>query len=338
MRMKKFLRRARVPVLCVLLAAVVLLCAVAAYPALCGRETAENASYSGILRVWQIDSFEGGTGSRAAFLTACARSFESENQGVKLLVTYHTAESAANAAAGGEYPDILSFGTGTDFAADAALPQAWEKFAAGLLGGEACAVPWCRGQYFLFTVEGDFSDVSGGNTVISQGKGANPAAAAYAEGLTGEYTVLDSLAAYTAFLRGEYVYMLGSQRDVYRFAARDVAVRAQPMTGFCDLWQYAAVCTREEDRADAALGFVRYLLSEEVQSSLWRIGMLSVSGSAYEQESESMYAAQQETPQKTVSAFLTSQTVELLRESAASALNGDESGAKNLEKYLLEAL
>mgnify|MGYP001624204741 FL=1 len=87
-----------------------------------------------------------------------------------------------------------------------------------------------------------------------------------------------------------------------------------------------------------ALGFVRYLLSEEVQSSLWRIGMLPVSGSAYEQGEESMYAAQQETPQKTVSAFLTSQTVKLLRESAASALNGDESGAKNLEKYLLEAL
>lgn len=336
--MKTLLRRARIPVLCVLLAAVLLLCAVAAYPALTSRGGRGEAGYTGVLRVWQIDSFEGGTGSRTAFLNSVARIYERENEGILLLVTAHTPLSAANAAAQGEYPDLLSFGAGVDFAADAAHPLQGVSSAGGRIGGETYAVPWCRGQYFLFSMEGDFSDVSAENTVLSQGRGALPAAAAYMEGWRGAYTSAESVRAYVEFLQGKYKYLLGSQRDVYRFQARGAEVTAKPLTAFCDLWQYIAVCSESAERYAAAMAFVSLLLSDAVQGSLVQIGMLPVGADAYDGGNAAMDAAQKAVPEKTISAFLTEQTVEELRFASAAALNGDEIGAKKLEKFLAEAL
>lgn len=336
--MKKFLRRARTPILSVLLAAVLLLCAVAAYPALAPRPDAAMHGYEGVLRVWQIDSFEGGTGSRTAFLNSAARIYERENEGVLLLVTAHTPASAANAAAEGDYPDLLSFGTGTDFVADAARPLQNASSSGGSIGGETYAVPWCRGQYFLFSAEGDFSDVGADNTVLSQGRGALPAVAAWAEGLRGAFRTEESVRAYVNFLQGKYKYLLGTQRDVYRFQARGAEVTAKPLTAFCDLWQYIAVCTADPERYAAAAKFVSLLLSDTVQGMLPRIGMLPVGGEVYGADNAAMYAAQKEVPEKTVSAFLTGKTVGELRAAGEAAINGDEIGAKNLEKFIMETL
>ena len=43
------------------------------------------ATYNGVLSLWQIDTFEGGKGSRKQFLLSVAREFEKENQGVLIL-------------------------------------------------------------------------------------------------------------------------------------------------------------------------------------------------------------------------------------------------------------
>ncbi len=336
--MKVFSRPLRTAGLCVLLAASILLCVLFACPALAAKKTRQAQGYTGVLRLWHIDTFEGGTGSRASFLDRAARQFERENTGILVLITPHTAESAERAAREGELPDLLSFGAGVSFAADAALPLQGERAPAGEIGGQTCALPWCRGQYFLFTQEGDFTDVSAANTVVSQGKSTLPMAALYAEGLRGAFPAAEPLRAYTAFLQGKYAYLLGSQRDVYRFAARGVQVRAQPLTEFCDLWQYIAVCTQNAERAAAAAAFIRVLRSPSVQKELLRVGMLAVNAAAYGSEHAAMFAAQKSVPKHTVRAFLTAQQIEQLRDAASAAVNGAENGAKILEKYLAEAL
>ncbi len=135
--------------LCLLVCAIVAFACLAAYPACNARQEQLPQAYKGVLRVWHIDSFEGGTGSRAAFLRSAAREFEEES-GMYVLITVHTAESAAHAAEKGMLPDVLSFGRYFDFAADSVKPLQGYDFCYSSQGGKTYAVPWCRGNYFLF--------------------------------------------------------------------------------------------------------------------------------------------------------------------------------------------
>ena len=52
------------------------------------------SEYKGIISLWQIDGFEGGSGSRKQFLLKVAREFEKKNNGVLVMVINHTFLSA----------------------------------------------------------------------------------------------------------------------------------------------------------------------------------------------------------------------------------------------------
>lgn len=332
--MKKFWKKVRFGALYILLAAVIMVGCFAAYPALTYRAGPKAAEYGGILRLWQIDSFEGGKGSRASFLNRAAKLFEEEHAGTLVLVTAHTKESAAAAVAEGNKPDMISFGAGTDFVGDIILPLRGRTFSSAQIGGETYAYPWCRGGYFLFTTEGDFSDVSDENTVLSSGGGMTEVAA-YCAGLRGDFRAEQSVRAYATLLGGKYKYMLGTQRDVYRFTSREVAFQAKPLGGFCDLWQYISVCTQDSGKYSACMDFIGKLLSEEVQHMLPQVGMMSVEYSVYDASVPAMQEAEKQRPVRSLNAFLSEDALRAVRENAVLALQGDKNGAKNLENYLL---
>ena len=337
--MKRFLQRAKVPLLSVALAAAVLFCAFAAYPALTAIGKNEPAAYEGILRLWHIDSFEGGKGSRASFLGGVAKEFEREHEGLFVLITVHTAQSAARAVAEGDVPDLLSFGCGASFAADIVRPLPFAGAPQAEIGGESCAVAWCRGAYFLFATEGDFSDVNAQNTVLSQGRGANVCGAAYLAGLRGDFAALPSVQAYLALMQGKYKYMLGTQRDVWRFETRAFPVQTKALSEYCDLMQYIAVCSTDAPSYAAAAEFVELLLSAEVQGRLTSVGMLAVAGdSLYGGTQSSLAEAEEEPPRYTVSPWLSDEAISLAYQSAAQALAGEENGAKNFKNILVQAL
>ncbi len=262
-------------------------------------QTAEKAEARTVVRVWNIDTFEGGKGSRTAFLKSVARELKGE---AYYLVTSYTLEGALSAFAEGEAPDVLSFGVGLSEFAERLLPLKRE-FAGGELGGKTLAYPWCMGGYYLFSLtdfEGD------GRTVLSVGGENLPAVAARLEGISGEET--ESVAAYTGFLSGKYRYLLGTQRDVCRFQARGVSVQARPLTKYCDLYQYIGILSSE--KRDASLAFVEALLSPEVQGRLSQIGMFPLANNA----------------ERTVSVFSSREALGWL---AAAAREGDVP-----EKYL----
>ena len=262
-------------------------------------QTAEKAEARTVVRVWNIDTFEGGKGSRTAFLKSGARELKGE---AYYLVTSYTLEGALSAFAEGEAPDVLSFGVGLSEFAERLLPLKRE-FAGGELGGKTLAYPWCMGGYYLFSLtdfEGD------GRTVLSVGGENLPAVAARLEGISGEET--ESVAAYTGFLSGKYRYLLGTQRDVCRFQARGVSVQARPLTKYCDLYQYIGILSSE--KRDASLAFVEALLSPEVQGRLSQIGMFPLANNA----------------ERTVSVFSSREALGWL---AAAAREGDVP-----EKYL----
>ena len=262
-------------------------------------QTAEKAEARTVVRVWNIDTFEGGKGSRTAFLKSVARGLQGE---AYYLVTSYTLEGALSAFAEGEAPDVLSFGVGLSEFAERLLPLKRE-FAGGELGGKTLAYPWCMGGYYLFSL----TDFEGeGRTVLSVGGENLPAVAARLEGIWGEET--ESVAAYTGFLSGKYRYLLGTQRDVCRFQARGAIVQARPLTKYSDLYQYIGILSSE--KREASLAFVEALLSPEVQGRLSEIGMFPLANNA----------------ERTVSVF---SSREALGRLAAAAREGDVP-----EKYL----
>lgn len=252
-----------------------------------------------VVRVWNIDTFEGGKGSRTAFLKSVARGLQGE---AYYLVTSYTLEGALSALAEGDAPDVLSFGVGLSAFAERLLPLPY-SFAGGELGGKALAYPWCMGGYYLFSL----TDFEGeGRTALSVGGENLPVVAARLEGIAGEET--ESVAAYTGFLSGKYRYLLGTQRDVCRFQARGAKVQARPLTKYCDLYQYIGILSSE--KREVSLAFVEALLSPEVQGRLSEIGMFPLENNA----------------ERTVSVF---SSREALGQLAAAAREGDVP-----EKYL----
>lgn len=262
-------------------------------------QKSEKTEARTVVRVWNIDTFEGGKGSRTAFLKSVARELKGE---AYYLVTSYTLEGALSAFAEGDAPDVLSFGVGLSEFAERLLPLPY-SFTGGELGGKTLAYPWCMGGYYLFSL----TDFEGeGRTALSVGGENLPVVAARLEGITGEET--ESVAAYTGFLSGKYRYLFGTQRDVCRFQARGVTVQARPLTKYCDLYQYIGILSSE--KRDASLAFVEALLSPEVQGRLSQIGMFPLENNA----------------ERTVSVF---SSREALGRLAAAAREGDVP-----EKYL----
>ena len=292
-----------------------LLCLVIAlYPVfdLGGEEIEESEKI--ILRLWNVDTFEGGVGSRASFLGKAANRFE-KKYSLYIMVTPHTKESAERALRSGDIPDMLSCGPGLEGVAELAAEVDGEYGAA-----------WCIGKYCLYSFEDDFDDVSAENTVVSQYGNSLSAVAARLAGIRGTLQVESSLTAYVNFLNGKYRYLLGTQRDLHRFQSKGVAVCVAPLPGFSDLFQYVSVlCAGTE--AEYCRLFVRYLLSEEVQKSLSEIGMYSSVCSVYDEGAER--ELEKCRVNKTIPLFVSESAILELREKALSGVEN-----KILENFL----
>lgn len=295
----------------------------------CKSETAEG--YSGILRLWNIDCFEGGKGSRASFLKSVAAAFEKAHSGVYIMVSTVSRTGYFYGLEGGNTPDMVSFGIGADFSSYAEKLNGF-SFSGGRIGGAQYAYPWCRGGYAVYSLTDNFSDISPENTVISDGVNNIPAAALALSGLNGEFTFKSSTAAYVEFLNGKYKYMLGTQRDCARFAARGKQVYCKVITEYNDLYQYIAVLNSNEKIYTMCVEFINYLLSEKAQSKISDIGMISDAYPCYTPSDGSLYDIQSSSFKYTVGAFTSEAALAEIKSLSERALALGET--KNLKNYL----
>ncbi len=270
-------------------------------------ERQSAAAESRIVTIWNVDTFEGGRGSRTSFLKTVARRAEKELDGVRFLVTSYTVEGAEAAFGAGSYPDLLSFGVGLSSFAERCLALPY-SFAGGMLDGACRAVPWCKGGYFLFSLDGDFA--AAGETAISVGGKNLPALSAGYASIAGTET--DSQAAYTGFLSGKFRYLLGTQRDICRFASRNMQVASRPLPAYNDLFQYISVLSPRH-REDC-FTFLDILLGKETEKTLGSIGM---------------FAVEEGSGERTVNVFSDGAALERL-----AALAGQGGDIKKLDKYL----
>ncbi len=305
-----------------------------AVPAL-RRKTSAASPRTGIVRLWNIDTFEGGKGSRTAFLNRVSAAYEKAHPGVYIMVSSYTAEGAAAAFKEGNFPDMLSFGVGFADAAEECLKINGRAFPGGTVGGECRALPWCRGGYALFCLEDGFSDVSAENTVVSLGGNNLPLAAAALLPLTGSVHSEESTSAYIHFLNGKYKYLLGTQRDVCRFASRQVNVYSRPVAEFSDLYQYIAVLAEDKESRAVCDAYVESLLSQKNQEKLTEIGMLSPLYDIYTVDSPHADELEKTKVRYTLSVFTSASGLNEVNQAAKSVLAG---GSAEVLKNFLKAI
>lgn len=215
-----------------------------------------SAEEEAILIVWQIDSFEGGKGSRADFLKKAGEDYTDIN-GCFVSVIALSAEAARLSLGKGNVPDVISYG-------------------AGIYGIESYISSyktWCYGGYCILSldIDTDFSDIGPENTIINAGKDNLSGAAALACGVYGA-AYEKPTGAYVKLISGEYKYLLGTQRDIYRLKTRGVGFVVKPVTEYNDLYQNISVTTASRHEK-IANNFIDYLFT--VTDGVTKLGLLS---------------------------------------------------------------
>lgn len=232
------------------------------------KSNAENNDKS-VLQLWQIDSFEGGKGSRADYLQKKGNAFSKE-YGAYVTVTALSAEAAVLNLENGNIPDLISYGAGI----------------CGLESYIGSFTTWCHGGYCLLAVDAnaDFTNVNAENTVINSGKNNYTSAAAMFYGLqNAEYE--NPSGAYVKLINGDYKYLLGTQRDIFRLKTRGVGFTVKPVTEFNDLYQNISVVDKSANFS-VAQRFVGYLMSH--RDDVNKLGLMTESSGLYDDEMKVM--------------------------------------------------
>ncbi len=299
-------------------------------------EEKQPMQYKGIISVWQVDSFEGGTGSRKQFLLKVARAFEKKYTGVLVMVTDYTANGVKENQANGISPDIISFGCGTDVK-DFSKLSLNTDFNGGKIGSETYAVPWCRGGYALISnpklTDGKDEEID--KLLVSQTEFTQPLIAVLEEKIpVKEIEVKKPMDAYVKFVSGKTKYFLGTQRDLMRLKNRGMEVNVRPLENYSDLVQYAVITTSDQVKRFYAEEFLRFLISEQVQENLYDIGMYSVVTNI-KTDDEQARLMQKVSSFKTLSPFTSPEILKEMQSLGVKAISGDESAVNKIKNILV---
>lgn len=273
----------------------------------------QSAHYTGVLELWNVESFEGGSGSRSSWLTSVASKFEQQNKGLFVHVTNLTVEQMQQKLADGQSYDLISFSRGvgcllTDLAelntsVGDLLPN---MVVAGQQGGKQYAIPYYAGAYCLFARSNQLEQDKllenvltatylrkvGKNQIVLQPLLCgftpynSPLSALAMSGAKGSANVKQNTqySAYELFLGNKTaVTLLGTQRDIYRLSKRVEMDKIEPLSfcalgGYTDLVQFVAVSKNVAEKMQSCQEFVQYLVDKTTQQRLVDINMFSVRG------------------------------------------------------------
>lgn len=236
----------------------------------------EVYEYQGILELWHIETFEGGSVSREKFLEKEALQFEKEHKGTYIVIQTMNLEQFELNLQNGKKPNIISFGIG---ACDKVVSNLIELDAEnvrsdlagfGKYGSRQLAVPYILGGYAM---------IAKVNGVVGVGlKGTtNPFKALSQNNLQiaslYDDKNLDSYDAYDKFLKNGFDVLLGTQRDVYRVYSRQqkgllTDASLTFLGGYSDLVQYISVFKGQDIEETICKKFVSQLVSQNAQRRL----------------------------------------------------------------------
>ena len=248
--------------------ACIVICILFSFIKISEKSLTSKVGYKAVITIWQIDTFDGGTGSRTAFLRNITNEYHKKHQEVLFLVINHTVESANAAFLKNKIPDIISYGNcNLEIIKFAREICDTKENDGGVINGKRYAMPWLKGCYYYIThanqkieeVKNSFvvdnENYSGALPLLAQNlKVANP-------------IFLNSKESLIRFKADKNSALIGTQRDIVRLQNQEISFNAEPLTEFCDLYQYASITTMSDEKVSFAISFLNYLTSFEVQKN-----------------------------------------------------------------------
>lgn len=273
-----------------------------------------SKGYQGVLELWNVETFEGGSGSRSSWITARAAKFEKMHEGLFVHVTNLNTTQLQEKLDAGETFDILCYSRGVGCSVQNLL-QPYTGSVANiknnmLMSGEVdnavYALPLYAGSYCLFArqeqlnANTDLLSSALSNTYTRKvGKHVyelaplscgftpynSPLSALAMSGGRGKATADESVSQYAAYenfiANKTSVTLLGTQRDLYRLSKREEMGKIEklayyPLSGYTDLVQYLSISATCGDKTQSCNEFLEYAVSETSQQTLCGINMFSV--------------------------------------------------------------
>lgn len=309
-----------------------------------------KSTYYGVVDMWHIESFEGGSASRSSWLEKRAQEFEKQNKGVFIAISTMTQETAKLNIKNGKLPKLISFSLGMgDCLTNSLLEYKGKKVGleklllAGKINKKQLAVPYMLGGYCGFNI--NKGEILSGLSVNNLS--AFAAACMSNDGICSSKISdlsfnLDSYNAYVSFVKGNANSLIGTQRDFYRLNNR-INNGSMPegeftFLGFSDLVQYAGICNVvNENEYSVCQNFIEYLTNETSQNTLNNINMFSVfdSEGAGGNKLFNNFQNTVKNNLKTVNVFLQAQDIKNIQEVSKKFLKGEEQSIKSLFKYII---
>lgn len=301
------------PVVALVVCAVAVLCSVLPFLPQKPPQT-QPLGYKGVLELWNVETFEGGSGSRSAWLTSRAAKFEAKNKGLFVHVTDVTEAQVQQKLDNGETFDIICFSRGVG----AQVSDLLQKYrgsvsdirdnmlVSGQIGDSVYALPLYAGAYCLFAraaqlpqnaelvsvaLSATYTRKVGKSTynlqplVCGFTEFNSPMSALALSGGKGVATVSETVTQYSAYesfvANKTAVTLLGTQRDLYRLTKKEELGKIEqlafaPLQGYTDLVQYLGVSANCGDKADSCHAFLQFVTSAESQQTLVNVDMFSV--------------------------------------------------------------
>lgn len=308
----------------------------------------EDVRYSGILELWNIDTFEGGSVGRTKWLEKRATEFESKNKGLFIVVNNLSLEQAKLNLEKGTVPDMVSFGIGAGEILEPYLNEYSGKqsaieslLKAGRVNGKQYAIPYLLGAYFSFSNQVDSKEtvvgVNGNNLPLLALLNKSDKSYEFADCSFS----LDSYGAYEKYIQEKYCTLIGTQRDFVRINNRIsngkiLEQNIELLSGFSDLVQYISICCKTTAEKEICTNFIEYITSSAVQKNIGQISMFSVLDENLDSSSDMRtYEKELKKNLSTINVFYGETKLNQIKSETLDALKGDKTKTKELNKILL---
>lgn len=277
-------------------------------------QTSAKEGYKGVIELWNVETFEGGSGSRQSWLTNKSAKFEAKNSGLFVHVTTLTEEELRQKLSDNQTFDIVCFSRGAGDAVKQLLAPLEldvknvrdNMLLAGQVDSKQYAVPIYAGAYCLFARASQLRQEEllqkaltqtctrkiGKNTVELQplicgftASNSPLTALAMSGGKGNAKSLKENVTQYQAYeqfiANKTAVTLLGTQRDLYRLNQREANGKIEEL-GFCalngynDLVQFAGISSSCGEKYNSCAAYLNYLLSDEVQQTIVNLSLFSV--------------------------------------------------------------
>lgn len=311
--------------------------------------------YNGVIELWNVDTFEGGSVSRTNFLEKRAVEFEKKNKGALILVKNITVEQLKLNLESNKKPNLITFGIGVGdlILNDIITLNSGYKIREDLLksstiNNQIKALPIMLGGYSLITnkeklASSEINDIISNSVVYSKTDFNIPLLSLFVNDLNSlqqNDTKVNSFDAYDKFIHESFSSILGTQRDYYRCKNRENNLKMQcnyiNLGGFSDLIVYGSVFKSDNKTEIICQKFLEYLVSDYSQQILSNINMFSVlDKNIYNDEDYKNYNKILLKPLKTLNVFYTSQTLETIKNLVDDYYFNSKDNKKEILKYLI---